>query len=168
MSQIVVDTDVASYIFNWHSSAQRYVDALRGSQLILSFMSIAEMRMGAIAAGWGVRRRTLLEQFISDFGAVYADDALCTSWSALRAGARAAGRSLSPQDAWIAATRWRSMPRSPQTIGATLSMSTSFGCSPDERVIDAHAREAGLTRVRVLRRAPRMRCLRRSKPERRA
>jgi hypothetical protein len=29
MSQIVVDTDVASYIFNWHSSAQPYIDALR-------------------------------------------------------------------------------------------------------------------------------------------
>jgi tRNA(fMet)-specific endonuclease VapC len=104
MSQIVVDTDVASYIFNWHSSAQRYVDALRGSELILSFMSIAEMRMGAIAAGWGVRRRTLLEQFMEGFGVVYADDALCTSWAILRADARAAGRSLSPQDAWIAAT----------------------------------------------------------------
>jgi tRNA(fMet)-specific endonuclease VapC len=104
MSQIVVDTDVASYIFNWHSSAQRYVDALRGSGLILSFMSIAEMGMGAIAAGWGVRRRNLLEQFIGGFGVVYADDALCTSWAALRAGARAKGRSLSPQDAWIAAT----------------------------------------------------------------
>jgi hypothetical protein len=51
MSQIVVDTDVASYIFNWHSSAPRYVDALRGSELILSFMWIAEMRMGAMAAG---------------------------------------------------------------------------------------------------------------------
>jgi tRNA(fMet)-specific endonuclease VapC len=91
MSQIVVDTDVASYIFNWHSSAQRHVDALRGSELILSFMSIAEMRMGAIAARWGVRRRTLLEQFIGGFAVVYA-------------GAWAAGRPLSPQDAWIAAT----------------------------------------------------------------
>jgi tRNA(fMet)-specific endonuclease VapC len=29
---------------------------------------------------------------------------LCTSWSMLPADARAAGRSLSPQDAWIAAT----------------------------------------------------------------
>jgi tRNA(fMet)-specific endonuclease VapC len=104
MSQIVVDTDVASYIFNWHSSAQRYVNALRGSQLILSFMSIAEMRMGAISAGWGVRRRTLHDQFITGFGVVYADDTLCTSWGTLRANARVAGRSLSPQDAWIAAT----------------------------------------------------------------
>jgi predicted nucleic acid-binding protein len=64
MNRIVVDTDVASYIFNWHSSAQRFVDALRGAQLILSFMSIAEMRMGAIAADWGARRRTLLEEFM--------------------------------------------------------------------------------------------------------
>ena len=51
MNQIVVDTDVTSYLFNWHSSAQRYVDALRGTRLTLSFMTIAEMRMGAMAAG---------------------------------------------------------------------------------------------------------------------
>ena len=47
MSRIVVDTDVASYIFNWHSLAQQYAAALRGSELILSFMTIAELRMGA-------------------------------------------------------------------------------------------------------------------------
>jgi tRNA(fMet)-specific endonuclease VapC len=103
MNQTVVDTDIASYIFNWHSSAKQYVDALRGSQLVLCFMSIAEMRMGAIAAGWGIRRRTVLEQFINGFGAVYADDALCTAWAQLRADAKASGRALSPQDAWIAA-----------------------------------------------------------------
>ena len=107
MSQIVVDTDVAVYIFYWHSSAQRYVDALRGSELILSFASIAEMRMRAMAEGWGIRRRNLLEHFMRDFGAAYADDAMCTLWAALRARARAAGRSLSPQDAWIAATALR-------------------------------------------------------------
>jgi len=27
MSQIVVDTDTVSYLFNWHSSAQQRVDA---------------------------------------------------------------------------------------------------------------------------------------------
>ncbi|HKD09499.1 MAG TPA: PIN domain-containing protein [Bryobacteraceae bacterium] len=103
MNRIVVDTDVASYIFNWHSSAKQYVSALRDFHLVLCFMSIAEMRMGSIAAGWGGRRRALLEEFIGRFGAVYADDALCTLWAQLRADARAAGRALSPQDAWIAA-----------------------------------------------------------------
>lgn len=104
MSQIVVDTDVASYIFNWHSLAQRYADALRGSELILSFMTIAELRMGAISAGWGNRRRLLLERFIQRFELVYADNDLCTVWARIRADARAAGRTMSPQDAWIAAT----------------------------------------------------------------
>ena len=104
MSQIVVDTDVASYIFNWHSLAQQYADTLRGSELILSFMTIAELRMGAISAGWGGRRRLLLEQFMQRFELVYADNNLCTVWARIRADARAAGRALSPQDAWIAAT----------------------------------------------------------------
>jgi predicted nucleic acid-binding protein len=67
MSQIVVDTDVATYIFNWHSLAQQYADSLRGSELILSFMTIAELRMGALSAGWGSRRRLLLEQFMQRF-----------------------------------------------------------------------------------------------------
>ena len=104
MSQIVVDTDVASYIFNWHSLAQQYADALRGSELILSFMTIAELRMGAISAGWGGRRRVLLEQFMQRFELVYADNDLCTVWARIRADARAAGKALSPQDAWVAAT----------------------------------------------------------------
>ena len=104
MSRIVVDTDVASYIFNWHSLAQQYADALRGSELILSFMTIAELRMGAISAGWGNRRRLLLEQFINRFELVFADNDLCAVWARIRAEARGAGRALSPQDAWIAAT----------------------------------------------------------------
>jgi tRNA(fMet)-specific endonuclease VapC len=104
MSRIVVDTDVASYILNWHSSASKYVEALRGSTLILSFMSIAELRAGALLANWGPRRLQLLEQFIEGFGVVYPDSAMCTSWASIRARARATGRGLSPQDAWIAAT----------------------------------------------------------------
>jgi predicted nucleic acid-binding protein len=81
MSQIVVDTDVASYIFNWHSSAKAYVEALRGHDLILSFMTVAELRMGATVAGWGSRKCALLEQFVNGFGVVYSDDALCTLWA---------------------------------------------------------------------------------------
>ena len=104
MSRIVVDTDVASYLFNWHSLAQGYANALRGSELVLSFMSVAELRMGAISAGWGARRRLLLEQFMRGFELFYADNNLCTVWARIRADARAAGRPMSPQDAWIAAT----------------------------------------------------------------
>jgi tRNA(fMet)-specific endonuclease VapC len=67
-------------------------------------MTIAELCMGAISAGWGGRRRLLLEQFMQCFELVYADNDLCTVWARIRADARAAGRALSPRDAWIAAT----------------------------------------------------------------
>jgi tRNA(fMet)-specific endonuclease VapC len=60
--------------------------------------------MGAISAGWGNRKRALLEQFMQGFELSYADNDLCTIWARIRVDARAAGRFLSPQDAWIAAT----------------------------------------------------------------
>lgn len=104
MNQIVVDTDVASYIFNWHTLAERYANALRGSELILSFMSVAELRMGAMSAGWGSKRRRLLERFINGFEILYADNELCTVWARIRADGRGKGRVMGPQDAWIAAT----------------------------------------------------------------
>ena len=85
MSQIVVDTDVASYIFNWHSLAEQYANSLRGSELILSFMSVAELRMGAMSAGWGNNRRLLLERFVHSFELFYPDNDLCTVWARIRA-----------------------------------------------------------------------------------
>src|SRR6266487_555003 len=39
---------------------------------------MAELRMGAISAGWGNRRRLLLEQFMQGFELFYADNDLCT------------------------------------------------------------------------------------------
>lgn len=104
MNQVVVDTDIASYIFNWHTLAENNLNALQGSELFLSFMSIAELRMGAISARWGSHRRLLLERFILGFELAYANNDLCTIWARIRADARAAGRPLSPQEAWIAAT----------------------------------------------------------------
>ena len=128
MSQIVVDTDPASYVFNWHSLAQQYAAALRGSELILSFMTIAELRMGAISAGWGSRRRLLLERFMQRFELVYADNDLCSVWARIRADARAAGRAVlrTPGSRPL---HWRSTHRSQPTTGAILSAFGNSGCS---------------------------------------
>lgn len=41
-ARLVVDTDVASYVFKWHPKfAPRYVEIIRGSELVLSFMTKA-------------------------------------------------------------------------------------------------------------------------------
>ena len=55
--KLVVDTDVASFVFKWHPAfAPRYVDLMRGCELIVSFMTVAEMRQGALDANWGPRK----------------------------------------------------------------------------------------------------------------
>ena len=60
------------------------------------FMSVVELRMGAMSAGWGGQRRVLLERFVHGFEVFYPDDDLCTVWARIRADARASGRAISP------------------------------------------------------------------------
>ena len=76
--RLVVDTDVASFVFKWHPVfAPRYVNLIRGARLVLSFMTIAEMREGALAAGWGQRKREQLEYYLSEFSVLHSDGPLC-------------------------------------------------------------------------------------------
>lgn len=78
MKRLVVDTDVVSYIFKWHPSAPGYVELLESNQVVISFITPAEMRLAALKAHWGLRRRNLLEKYLSRFAVCYADDQLCT------------------------------------------------------------------------------------------
>ena len=64
-ARLVVDTDVASFVFKWHPEfAPRYVEIIRGSELVLSFMTLAEMRQGALDANWGQRKCDVLEAYL--------------------------------------------------------------------------------------------------------
>lgn len=104
-ARLVVDTDVASFIFKWHPEfAPRYVSIVRGSDLILSFMTVAEMRYGALNANWGQRRRDLLEEYLGDFSVLHSDSDLCSTWAAIRNESARKGRPIGSADAWIAAT----------------------------------------------------------------
>jgi predicted nucleic acid-binding protein len=88
-ARLVVDTDVA---------------ILRGSELVVSFMTLAEMRQGALDANWGPRKRDVLEAYLSDFSVLHSDSLLCSTWAALRNESTPKGRQMSSADAWIAAT----------------------------------------------------------------
>ena len=65
MNRVVVDTDVASYIFKGHHAAIGWSYALGDAPLYISFMSLAEMRMEAIADAWGLRRTAALERYFN-------------------------------------------------------------------------------------------------------
>ena len=104
-ARAVVDTDVVSYIFKWHPEfAPRYIRMIRGFELIISFMTMAEMRQGALEANWGQRRLDMLETYLSDFAVLHSDGVLCSTWAAIRNESTRKGRPMSSADAWIAAT----------------------------------------------------------------
>ncbi len=56
MSGVVVDTDVASFLFKNHSLASVYGREIEGRTAYLSFMTIAELRRWVFQAGWGKQR----------------------------------------------------------------------------------------------------------------
>jgi tRNA(fMet)-specific endonuclease VapC len=104
-ARLVVDTDVASFIFKWHLEfAPRYVSIVRGAELVVSFMTLAEMRQGALDANWGQRKLDVLETYLADFKVLHSDNLLCSTWAAVRNESMQKGRPISSADAWIAAT----------------------------------------------------------------
>src|SRR5258708_25064013 len=103
--KLVVDTDVASFVFKWHPEfAPPYVAIMRGSELVVSFMTLAEMRQGALEANWGWRKCDLLEAYLADFSVLRSDSLLCSTWAAVRNESTRKGHPISSADAWIAAT----------------------------------------------------------------
>lgn len=104
-ARLVVDTDVASFIFKWRPEfAPRYLAVIRGSELAVSFMTLAEMRQGALHANWGARKCDVLEAYLAGFSVLHSDSLLCSTWAAVRNESVGKGRQMSSADAWIAAT----------------------------------------------------------------
>jgi len=104
-ARLVVDTDVASFVFKWHPEfAPRYVGIIRGFELVVSFMTLAEMRQGALDANWGPRKCDVLEAYLADFLVLHSDSLLCSTWAAVRNESGRKGHQMSSADAWIAAT----------------------------------------------------------------
>jgi len=100
----VVDTDVVSYLFRGSPVAQLYRKHLTGKLLVISFMTLAEIRLGMLEAGWGVERTGRMEAYLKQFVQYMCDGNLCHAWAQVVHSERARGRAIGTQDAWIAAT----------------------------------------------------------------
>jgi tRNA(fMet)-specific endonuclease VapC len=104
MDSCVVDSNVVSYFFKNSPVAQFYHRHLLGKLLIISFMTLAEIRFGMLQAGWGARRIATMEAYLKNFVLYASDSDLCDVWARVVYSERAKGRIISTQDAWIAAT----------------------------------------------------------------
>ncbi|MEH2356977.1 PIN domain-containing protein [Nostoc sp.] len=75
--------------------------------MALSFMTVAELLQWAILRQWGDRRLAQLEQYLLNYLIIPVDQTLYRQWAQVRVERQSAGRAISPQDAWIAATALR-------------------------------------------------------------
>lgn len=75
-NSLVVDTMVISWLMDERPNAlgERYRELIGSAPVLLAFQTVAELRFGAIRAGWGELRRRRLERSIATFTAVQPDD----------------------------------------------------------------------------------------------
>src|SRR3954470_22333000 len=104
MASLLVDTDVASFIFKQDSRAAPYAADLNGAILLVSFMTYAELHRWALQAGWGERRSRAFETYLRRFAIVPWDEPLCQEWAVVTHAADRGGRPIAHADAWQAAT----------------------------------------------------------------
>lgn len=103
----LLDTDVVSYVMRGDELASAYAPHLHDCLLAISFVTVGELYFGAELARWGVKKRQKLEETLRGFVVIPYDREVARSYGRLVAGERRAGRTIAPNDAWIAACALR-------------------------------------------------------------
>lgn len=109
-SHVVADTDALSWALDPRPLAPaRAARALiAGRTRVVSFVTVTELRYGALLAGWGELRMRRLARSLADLDVVQTEQRLIETCADLRTWASRAGHPLGQKiheaDRWIAAT----------------------------------------------------------------
>jgi len=109
MNALLLDTNVVSILFNRnHRLRQTCIDAVAGHQLVISFMTRAELLLWPAVNNWGSSRRDAPEQHTALYVTLYPDERTCSLWAEIVDHRRRAGQPIQTADAWIAsaALQW--------------------------------------------------------------
>jgi len=105
MSLIVVDTDVLSYIIKDDPLSDEYLEILAGAEnVILSFATVTEIRVGMYLGNWGPKRRSSVEEFLAEFPIYDTDDSLTDRYARLLSEQKKRGITMQSGDCWVAST----------------------------------------------------------------
>lgn len=104
MTAVVVDTDVVSMVFKGDTRAAKYLDAMASHDLLVSFMTEAELERWILQAKWGSDRINHFRTYMNRFVSVPSSRDLIVKWAEVMVGTRWLGRRIEVADAWIAAT----------------------------------------------------------------
>ena len=99
----ILDTNIVSYLMKGGQLAEMYEPLLQGQLLAITFVTVGELYFGAEKANWGEKRRKNLETTLRDFIIIPYDNEVARCYGRLVAERRKSGRSISTNDAWIAA-----------------------------------------------------------------
>lgn len=108
--RLLVDTGVfsASLSRSRPAATAHLVEILSANQIFLAAVTVAELRFGALVAGWGDARRQRLEEGIGSTTVVPVTNALLTDVAELRFACRLIGHPLADRihanDLWVAAS----------------------------------------------------------------
>lgn len=108
--RILVDTGVFSASISRRRRVrfESKVALMAGNQVFLAAVTVAELRYGALVAGWGSERSHRLEESIAATTVVPVTDALLSGTAELRLACRQTGNALHEpvhaNDLWIAAS----------------------------------------------------------------
>ena len=106
---VVVDTMIASAWLGVRRSQRqiRWAPVLEAAVWVLPFVVVAEMRFGAEVAGWGARRRGVLDRLVARAGVVPPLEEVTDAYVDLRAWCVRTGHGLGAKDheadRWVAA-----------------------------------------------------------------
>jgi tRNA(fMet)-specific endonuclease VapC len=100
----VVDTDVISLVFKRDTRAEKYLPFLTAPNLLVSFMTEAELERWILQARWGTERVSRFRAYMRRFVSVPTSRDLIVKWAEVMVAASASGRRMESADAWIAAT----------------------------------------------------------------
>ncbi|MCC5876863.1 MAG: type II toxin-antitoxin system VapC family toxin [Candidatus Sumerlaeia bacterium] len=103
----MLDTNIISYLWKNDPIAQRYTPHLEGRILVISFVTVGELYFWAEDAGWGKKRRQLLETNLRNFIVVPSDHEIARCYGRVVRERKRQGRPITLNDAWIAASAIR-------------------------------------------------------------
>jgi predicted nucleic acid-binding protein len=86
MNAVVVDTDVVSLIFKGDSRAEKYVSALAVPDLLVSFMTEAELERWILQSKWGPERIVRFRTYMRRFASVPSSRDFIVKWAEVMVG----------------------------------------------------------------------------------
>jgi tRNA(fMet)-specific endonuclease VapC len=104
---VLLDTDVASFLFKKSAFAKPFRPLLQGKRLSLAFVSVAELFKWTLKHHRNPNKVANLEESLCRYVIVPYDSELAWAWARVVATCEDAGRPIAPTDAWIAAAALR-------------------------------------------------------------